>query len=138
MRPTAHTAPGRRSIQMQIRSGDPASSTPESSRSAKRTGASALCFIRANDTIGAASMRLGSLFRNPFSFLFTRSSSEERVAAYLIREHDRGRSVDEILEDPYVRNRCTPQQRARILERPEVIHALGDAIAAEARGRFAS
>jgi hypothetical protein len=83
-------------------------------------------------------MRLGSLFRNPFSFLFTRSSSEDRVAAYLIREHDRGRSVDEILEDPYVRNRCTPQQRARVLERPEVIHALGDAIASEARGRFAS
>jgi len=83
-------------------------------------------------------MRLGSLFRNPFSFLFTRSSSEERVAAYLIREHDRGRSVDEILEDPYVRNRCTPQQRARVLERPEVIHALGNAIAAEARGRFVS
>jgi hypothetical protein len=83
-------------------------------------------------------MRLGSLFRNPFSFLFTRSSSEERVAAYLIREHDRGRSVDEILEDPYVRNRCSPQQRARILERPEVIHALGDSIAAEARGRAVS
>jgi hypothetical protein len=83
-------------------------------------------------------MRLGSLFRNPFSFLFTRSSSEERVAAYLIREHDRGRSVDEILEDPYVRNRCSPQQRARILERPEVIHALGDSIAAEARGRVVS
>jgi hypothetical protein len=83
-------------------------------------------------------MRLGTLFRNPFSFLFTRSSSEERVAAYLIREHDRGRSVDEILEDPYVRNRCTPQQRARILERPEVIHALGDSIAAEARGRLVS
>ena len=83
-------------------------------------------------------MRLGSLFRNPFSFLFTRSSSEERVAAYLIREHDRGRSVDEILEDPYVRNRSTPQQRARILERPEVIHALGDSIAAEARGQVVS
>ena len=82
-------------------------------------------------------MRLGPLFRNPFSFLFARSSSEERVAAYLIREHDRGRSVDEILEDPYVRNRCSPEQRARILERPEVIHALGDAIAAEARGRLA-
>jgi hypothetical protein len=82
--------------------------------------------------------RFSSLFRNPFSFLFTRSSSEERVAAYLIREHDRGRSVDEILDDPYVRNRCTPQQRARILERPEVIHALGDSIAAEARGRLVS
>ena len=63
--------------------------------------------------------------RNPFSFLFTRSSTEERVAAYLIREHERGRRLDEILEDPYVRNRTTERERARLLERPEVIEALG-------------
>ena len=82
--------------------------------------------------------RLSSVLRNPFSFLFARSSAEERVAAYVIREHDRGRSIDEILEDPYVRNRLTPEQRARVLERPEVIHAIGDSIASEARGRLAT
>ena len=38
-------------------------------------------------------------FRNPFSFIFTRSSGEDRVAAYVIREHERGRSLNEILED---------------------------------------
>jgi hypothetical protein len=83
-------------------------------------------------------LRFASVLRNPFSFLFTRSSSEERVAAYLIREHDRGRSIDEILEDPYIRNRCTPEQRARVLERPEVIQAVGDSLAAEARQRLAT
>jgi hypothetical protein len=62
---------------------------------------------------------------NPFSFLFSRSSNEDRVAQYLIREHERGRSVDEILEDPYVRNRTTESQRQRLLDRPEVIEALG-------------
>jgi len=73
--------------------------------------------------------RLSNLFRNPFSFLGTRSSKEERVTAYIIREHDRGRTLTEILEDPYVRNRVTPQERERILERPEVVRALGkDAI----------
>ena len=82
--------------------------------------------------------RLPSVLRSPFSFLFARSSSEERVAAYLIREHDRGRSIDEILDDPYVRNRCTPEQRARVLERPDVIHAVGDSIASEARDRLAT
>ena len=66
-----------------------------------------------------------SFVRNPFSFLFARSSKEERVAAYLIREHERGRRLDEILEDPYVRNRTSENERARILERPEVIDALG-------------
>ena len=33
--------------------------------------------------------RLASLLRSPFSFLFTRSSTEDRVAAYVIREHGR-------------------------------------------------
>jgi hypothetical protein len=67
---------------------------------------------------------LSDLFRNPFSFLFTRSTGEERVAAYVIREHARGRALAEILEDPYIRNRCTPQQRERILDHPEVIRAV--------------
>ena len=76
--------------------------------------------------------RLSDLFRNPFSFLFTRSSQEDRLATYVIREHDRGRALDDILDDPYVRNRAQPQQIARVLDRPEVIHALGDsAVAAE-------
>ncbi len=39
--------------------------------------------------------RLADLIRNPFSFLFQRSSQEERLAAYVIREHDRGRSLEE-------------------------------------------
>jgi hypothetical protein len=61
-----------------------------------------------------------------FSFLFARSSAEERVAQYVIREHDRGRPLAEILDDKYVINRLqTPQQRARLLDRPEVIQAVG-------------
>ena len=64
-------------------------------------------------------------FRDLFSFLFARSSAEERVASYVIREHERGRDLDEILQDKYVQNRLTPQQIARLLDRPEMIHALG-------------
>lgn len=71
-------------------------------------------------------LKLATVLRNPFSFLFTRSSQEERVAAYVIREHERGRSLDEILEDPYVRNRLTPAQRSRLLDRPDIIRAVGD------------
>jgi hypothetical protein len=77
--------------------------------------------------------KLADLFRNPFSFLFTRSTQEERVAAYLIREHERGRTLEEILDDPYVRNRLTPQQRSRLLDRPDVIRAIGDDIVEDAR-----
>jgi hypothetical protein len=77
------------------------------------------------DTIGSM-QRLASLLRSPFSFLFARSSTEERVAAYVIREHGRGRGLGEILDDRYVQNRLTPQQRLRLLDRPEVIQSLGD------------
>ncbi len=69
--------------------------------------------------------KLSELFRNPFSFLFQRSSQEERLAAYVIREHERGRSLEEILEDRYLINRTTASQRARLLDRPEVIRAIG-------------
>ena len=73
--------------------------------------------------------RLGSFFRSPFSFLFQPKGSEERVTAYIVREHDRGRSLDDILDDPYVVNRCSEQEVARILERPEVVKAIGADIA---------
>ncbi len=74
--------------------------------------------------------RLAGFIRNPFSFLFARPQTEELIAEYLVREHHRGRSVDDILDDPYVTNRCTPEQIRRVFERPEVIHALGDDIVA--------
>ncbi len=65
--------------------------------------------------------------KDMFSFLFQRSSGEERVAQYVVREHDRGRSLAEIMEDKYVVNRLqTPQQRARLLDRPEIVHAVGE------------
>ena len=71
-------------------------------------------------------LRLFTALRTPFSFLFARSGVEDRVAAYVIREHGRGRGLGEILEDRYVQNRLTPQQRLRLLDRPEVIQSLGD------------
>jgi hypothetical protein len=69
---------------------------------------------------------LGTFLRNPFSFLLTRSSAEEQVVAYITREHRRGRRLSEILEDRYVQNRLTPPQQARLLDRDDVIHALGE------------
>jgi hypothetical protein len=83
-------------------------------------------------------MGLRDLIRNPFSFFSARSSQEERVAAYVIREHDRGRPLAEILEDPYVRNRLTPQQRERLLDRPDLIQAIGDDTVTAVRDLFQS
>ena len=66
-----------------------------------------------------------TLFKNTFSFLFSRGSAEEHVARYVVREHQRGRSLNEILEDRYVQNRVSPEQQRRMLDRPEVIEAFG-------------
>lgn len=58
-----------------------------------------------------------------FSFLFSRGSAEEHVARYVVREHERGRSLSETLEDKYVQNRLTPEQQRRLLDRPEILEA---------------
>jgi hypothetical protein len=72
--------------------------------------------------------------KDMFSFLFQQSTDEDRVAQYVIREHDRGRTLQDILEDKYVVNRLTsPEQRARLLDRPEVIHAIGGDIVEAAK-----
>lgn len=62
-------------------------------------------------------------FKNMFSFLFSRGSAEEHVARYVVREHERGRSLSETLEDKYVQNRLTPEQQRRLLDRPEILEA---------------
>ena len=59
-------------------------------------------------------------------------SKEEALGAYVVREHRQGRSLEEILEDPYLKNRATYEQRLRLLERPEVIRAVGEDTAAMA------
>ena len=82
--------------------------------------------------------RFTAFLRNPFSSFFAKSSQEERLAAYVIREHDRGRSLEEILDDRYLINRTTPLQRQRLLDRPEVIRAIGDDAIESARTSMSS
>ena len=74
-----------------------------------------------------------AVFKNLFSFLFERGSAEEHVARYVVREHERGRSLHEILEDKYVTNRLDPEQQRRLLDRPEVIAAFSHDVVASAK-----
>jgi hypothetical protein len=78
-------------------------------------------------------LNLGSVLRNPFSFLFTRSSAEEQVVTYLTREHRRGRSVADIFTDRYVQNRLSAEQQARLPDRPDLVRTLGEHDVAAAR-----
>ena len=78
--------------------------------------------------------------------LFGRSDSDlprgitkdDALAAYIVREHKQGRSLQEILDDPYLKNRASPEHRQRLLERPDVIHAVGEHTAQAAKGRIAT
>jgi hypothetical protein len=78
-------------------------------------------------------MRVAFRHGNPFSFLFATTKREQYLTRYVLREHRRGRPFSEILGDPYVRNRSTPEQRTRLLERPEVVAAIGEHALAELR-----
>lgn len=81
-------------------------------------------------------MGLMDSIRGAFSFLSSRTRSEDRMAEYVIREHRRGRPLRDILDDNYVTNRCSPEQIRRLLDRPEVVHALGDDAVTSARSNL--
>jgi hypothetical protein len=71
--------------------------------------------------------------KGTFSFLWSRTQTEERIAQYVIREHHRGRPLHEILEDHYVTNRLSSEQIKRLLDRPDVVHALGESLVDETK-----
>jgi hypothetical protein len=64
--------------------------------------------------------------RNPLAFLFAHSRREDYLVRYVLREYSRGRPLGDILEDPYVCAWSTAAERGRLLERPEVVAAIGE------------
>jgi hypothetical protein len=78
-------------------------------------------------------MGLVDAIKGTFSFLWSRTQTEERIAQYVIREHHRGRPLHDILEDHYVTNRLSPEQIKRLLDRPDVVHALGENLVSETK-----
>ena len=65
-------------------------------------------------------------FRNPFTGIFTASRREQHLTLYILREVRRSRSLDDVLEDPHIVNRATEAQRKRLLDRPELVGAIGE------------
>ena len=74
-----------------------------------------------------------SVWRNPFKSLFGTTRREQYVERYVIREYQKGRAFAEILEDPYVLAWSTPDEQARLLERPDVVAAIGEHAIADLR-----
>jgi len=65
------------------------------------------------------------------SKLFGRGSrTEDVLARYVIAETRGGRALQEVLNDPYIKNRADRVQVLRLLDHPEVVDAVGgDAVA---------
>ena len=77
------------------------------------------------DGTGSHSRRRGpELFASPFALFHLGSAREERLDAYIVREHRRGRALAEIIDDPYLRSRCSRSQLGLLLESPRLIRAL--------------
>jgi hypothetical protein len=72
-------------------------------------------------------------WRNSLAALFSHPRREDYLAQYVIRQCAQGRALADVLADAYVRNRATPQEQARLLERPEVIAAIAEHLSAEMR-----
>ena len=53
---------------------------------------------------------------------------EEVVVDYVVRELRNGRKLDEILHDPYVRNRLDPERVGRMLQDPGIAGAVDRAV----------
>jgi hypothetical protein len=64
------------------------------------------------------------LARTPFYFIGPRPFREAELAAYIRREHRRGRRLAEILDDPYVERRGRQGLVRAVLQRPSLIRAL--------------
>lgn len=50
-------------------------------------------------------------------------AKHKRLIEYVLRQLKAGRSLAEVLEDPYVTNRLSPLDRRALLEEPEIIEA---------------
>lgn len=62
---------------------------------------------------------------DPLTTLAPDTRAEELAAEHIIREHHLGRSLAEILDDGAITRACSKAQIARLLDRPEVVRAVG-------------
>jgi hypothetical protein len=75
--------------------------------------------------------RRAQIARSPYFFLGARPFREARLGSYIVREHRRGRALEEILDDPYLRRYGSESLIWKVLSRPDTIAALkADVLAA--------
>jgi nucleotide-binding universal stress UspA family protein len=104
--------------------------------------------VLASALLGSVALRLVHRARHPVMvvaparrqhtsrFPFMASPREQLVVQHVLREVERGRNLDDIFDDPYVRNRTTPEDRMALLDHAEITAAVGEETCAEIRRRI--
>jgi hypothetical protein len=60
------------------------------------------------------------------------------MVRYVIREIAADRPLADVMRDAYITNRASRVDARRLLDRPEIIAAVGDDVAADLRGKLGS
>jgi hypothetical protein len=63
-------------------------------------------------------------------------ATEDALVRYVVREVKANRPLAEVMQDPYITNRADKVDSRRLLDRPEVIAAVGDDVLAELRSKL--
>jgi hypothetical protein len=64
------------------------------------------------------------------------TATEDALVRYVVREVAGGRPLAEVMQDAYVTNRAGQVDARRLLDRPEVIAAVGDDVLHDLRGKL--
>jgi hypothetical protein len=65
-------------------------------------------------------------------------ATEDAMVRYVIREVAADRPLADVMKDAYITNRASQVDARRLLDRPEVIAAVGDDVAEDLRGKLGS
>jgi hypothetical protein len=64
------------------------------------------------------------------------TATEDALVRYVVRELSGGRALAEVMKDPYVTNRAGQVDTRRLLDRPEVIAAVGEDVLDDLRSKL--
>ena len=68
----------------------------------------------------------------------TGARREDQLVRYVISETRRGRTLGDVLDDPYIRNRADETTIRRLLDHPELVKALGQDAVSQLRAQLSS
>lgn len=63
-------------------------------------------------------------------------ATEDALVRYVVREVSGGRPLAEVMQDAYITNRAGQVDARRLLDRPEVIDAVGDDVLEDLRAKL--